>query len=188
MLDKIEKLSKVLNESYSEKSLCAALADFFAQNFGIDGFSIEMAGKNSNLKNAAKLNHPYLHQLLEHEHPNQNQLYKHKKVIANLCFAKVNDELDKFLQLTSSFISLKIQNILISEKMQKNINFHDTMKNIAKIIETQYELNYIIPIIGEIIDKFFENYLIYIFLVNENTGENYLAWPMACKDDKMRVR
>lgn len=168
MLEKIEKLSKVLNESYNEKSLIASLSKFFSQNFGIEGFSIEIAGKASDIKNAAKY-----------------QLYRHKKVIANLCFAQVNDELDRFLQLTSSFISLKIQNILISEKMQKNINFHDTMKNVAKIIETQYELNYIIPIIGEIIDKFFENCLIYIFLVNDATGDMYLAWPIACKDEKI---
>ena len=38
------------------------------------------------------------------------------------------------------------------------------MKNVAKIIETQYELNYVIPIIGEMLDKFFTDYLIYIFL------------------------
>ena len=69
--------------------------------------------------------------------------------------------------------------------MQKNINFHETMKNIAKIIETQYELNYIIPIIGEMIDKFFEDYLLYIFLTNENNTENKLAWPVACKDTKI---
>ena len=66
--------------------------------------------------------------------------------------------------------------------MQKNINFHDTMKNIAKIIETQYELSYVIPIIGEMIDKFFEDYLLYIFLKEESSGVNYLAWPTACKD------
>jgi diguanylate cyclase (GGDEF)-like protein len=66
--------------------------------------------------------------------------------------------------------------------MQKNIDFHDTMKNIAKIIETQYELNYIIPIIGEMLDKFFENYLIYIFLNDEINGINNLAWPVACND------
>lgn len=59
------------------------------------------------------------------------------------------------------------------------------MKNIAKIIETQYELNYIIPIIGEMIDKFFEDYLLIYFLTNENNTENKLAWPVACKDTKI---
>lgn len=38
------------------------------------------------------------------------------------------------------------------------------MKNIAKIIETQYETSYIIPIIGEMIDKFVSDHLIYIFI------------------------
>ena len=61
------------------------------------------------------------------------------------------------------------------------------MKNIAKIIETQYELGYVIPIIGEIIDKFFEDYLIYIFLKDENSGENILYWPLACKDSKIQA-
>ena len=69
--------------------------------------------------------------------------------------------------------------------MQKNVNFHETMKNIAKIIESQYELNYVIPIVGEMIDKFFTDYLLYIFLRDENLGSNVLAWPMACKDSKI---
>ena len=63
--------------------------------------------------------------------------------------------------------------------MQKNIDFHDAMKNIAKIIETQYETSYIIPIIGEMIDKFVCEHLIYIFINNK------LVWPSACKDDKI---
>lgn len=53
------------------------------------------------------------------------------------------------------------------------------MKNIAKIIETQYETSYIIPIIGEMIDKFVCEHLIYIFINNK------LVWPSACKDDKI---
>ena len=63
--------------------------------------------------------------------------------------------------------------------MQKNINFHDAMKNIAKIIETQYEINYIIPIIGEMIDKFVSDHLVYIFINRE------LVWPSACRDEKI---
>ena len=63
--------------------------------------------------------------------------------------------------------------------MQKNIDFHDAMKNIAKIIETQYETSYIIPIIGEMIDKFVCEHLIYIFINNK------LIWPSACKDEKI---
>ena len=69
--------------------------------------------------------------------------------------------------------------------MQKNIDFHETMKNIAKIIETQYELNYVIPIIGEMLDKFFADYLTYIFIVDENAKKETLAWPNACNDQKI---
>ena len=91
-----------------------------------------------------------------------------------LDFAKIpeNDGLE-FLNVASYLISLKIQNVILSEKMQKNIDFHDAMKNIAKIIETQYENSYIIPIIGEMIDKFVCGHLIYIFINNK------LVWPSA---------
>ena len=69
--------------------------------------------------------------------------------------------------------------------MQKDIDFHDMMKNIAKIIETQYELKYIVPLIGEMLDKFFEDYLSYIFLKKEESGLNVLVWPNACNDSKI---
>ena len=45
MLDKIEKLSKVLNEAYSEKSLQSALRTFFSKNFDIEDFSIDINKK-----------------------------------------------------------------------------------------------------------------------------------------------
>ncbi len=173
MLDKIEKLSKVLNESYSEKSLLTSLRTFFTENFGIENFSIDINSTkdfNDDTLPAPKFTYP---------------LFKHKKCIGYLEFDKESNELNNFLNLSAQFISLKIQNILLSEKMQKNIDFHETMKNIAKIIETQYELNYVIPIIGEMLDKFFTDYLIYIFLRDENLGVNGLAWPMACNDIKI---
>ena len=167
MIDKIKKLSKVLMESYGEKSLNCSLKDFFMQNFS----------SNFELSINSKLNTSNSNNIIV--------LYKHKKEIGEIALSPTNEELKNFMEVASPLISLKVQNILLSEKMQKNINFHETMKNIAKIIETQYELNYIIPIIGEIIDKFFEDYLIYIFLKNETNGENYLAWPSACKDLKI---
>ncbi len=170
MLEKIEKLSKILNESYSEKSLLNALGEYFSQNFGNKSFYIEINGK----KHENKEN-------IENDHV-KYPLFKHKKSIGYLCFSNDSEELKNFLQLAAPFISLKLQNILLTEKMQKNINFHETMKYIAKIIETQYELSYVIPIIGEMIDKFFEDYLLYIFLKDEVKGTNYLAWPVACRD------
>lgn len=169
MLDKIEKLSKVLNESYSEKSLTNSLGTFFVKNFNVNDFSIVIDSKNEAAISDLEKNNCY-------------PIFKHKKYIGYLQFSDIPIELYEFLKYTTPFISLKIQNIILTDKMQKNINFHETMKNIAKIIETQYELNYVIPIIGEMLDKFFADYLIYIFLKNENSGGNYLAWPSACND------
>lgn len=168
MLDKIEKLSNILNESYSEKSLCSALETFFKDYFNVNEFSI--IPNTSNVFANSKLSVP---------------LYKHKKYLGSLEFSDTSDELTKFLEICSKFISLKLQNILLNEKMQKDVNYHETMKNIAKIIETQYELKYIIPIIGEMLDKFFENYLIYIFIRDESTGINVLSYPNACNDEKI---
>lgn len=164
MLNKLEKLSKVLNESYSEKSLLSSLGTFFKNFFGVSNFSINTEDKTVS---ANKYQYP---------------IYKHKKLIGFLEFEGKTDELEEFLNIAAPFISLKIQNIIMSEKMQKNIDFHETMKNVAKIIETQYELNYVIPIIGEMLDKFFTDYLIYIFLKEENSEINNLAWPAICKD------
>ena len=89
------------------------------------------------------------------------------------------------LSIVSYQISLKIQNTMLAERMQKNIDFHKSMKNIAKIIETQYELNYIIPIIGEMIDRFAANHLIYVFLKSDEKADFQLVWPNACRDDKI---
>ena len=98
-------------------------------------------------------------------------------------FLEISDTSKETLQLLDIAIyniSLKIQNIILTQKMQKSVEFHDAMKNIAKIIETQYELNYIIPLIGEIIDTFISNHLIYIFLKED--GKFKLAWPSSCLD------
>lgn len=89
------------------------------------------------------------------------------------------------LSIASYQISLKIQNTILAEQMQVNIDFHDAMKNIAKIIETQYELNYIIPLIGEMVDRFISDHLIYIFLRNEEDTAFKLVWPSACRDKKI---
>ncbi len=107
-------------------------------------------------------------------------LFRGQKLIGIMEFLKKLDKnaLD-FLNIASFLISLKIQNVILLDRMQKNIDFHDAMKNIAKIIETQYETSYIIPIIGEMIDKFVSDHLIYIFL------KNRLIWPKACNDDKI---
>lgn len=91
----------------------------------------------------------------------------------------------KALSIAAYQISLKIQNTILAEQMQVNIDFHDAMKNIAKIIETQYELNYIIPLIGEMVDRFISEHLIYIFLKNEEDSCFNLVWPKACRDKRI---
>lgn len=87
------------------------------------------------------------------------------------------------MKILASQISLKIQNIVLNEQSKINVDFHDSMKNIAKIIETQYELNYIVPLIGEMLDRFISDHLIYVFL---KQGEEFnLVWPKACKDERI---
>ncbi len=86
------------------------------------------------------------------------------------------------LSIVSYQLSLKIQNTILTDQMQKNIDFYKSMKNIAKIIETQYDLEYIIPIIGEMIDRFVSTHLIYIFLRNDENDDFKLVWPSSCRD------
>ena len=90
------------------------------------------------------------------------------------------DLLKTFGVLVYQLSSSRLNNIL-NNKMQVNANFHSAMKNIAKIIESQYELRYIIPLIGEMIDRFVASHLIYIFLYNEKEGFT-LLWPNACNE------
>ncbi len=94
---------------------------------------------------------------------------------------KISPEMLKTFGILIYQLSISILNNILNNKMQINVNFHDAMKNIAKIIESQYELSYIIPLIGEMIDRFVSSHLIYIFLYNEKTGFN-LLWPNACHE------
>ncbi len=83
-------------------------------------------------------------------------------------------------------ISTMILNYILKEKMEVSLNFYEAMKDIAKIIESQYELTYIIPLIGEMIDRFISAHLIYIFIKNKE-GKYELLWPNACKDREINV-
>lgn len=87
------------------------------------------------------------------------------------------------MKIFGTQISLKLQNIVLNEQSQINVEFHDSMKNIAKLIETQYEINYIVPLIGEMLDRFISDHLIYIFLKQD--GEFKLVWPKACNDKRV---
>ena len=68
----------------------------------------------------------------------------------------------EFLKTVASVFAMKIQNKMLGKKLDTNLEFYKSMKDIAKIIETQYDYQYIVPLIGEMIDKF------------------VLHWPNAC--------
>ncbi len=92
----------------------------------------------------------------------------------------------KLLKIVSKIISGTLLNLTLREQMDSSLNFYSAMKDIAKIIESQYELSYIIPIIGEMIDRFISAHLIYIFIINkENKNHFDLIWPKACKDKEV---
>ena len=95
----------------------------------------------------------------------------------------VDTEFLFLMKIFGAQISLKLQNIVLNEQSQINVEFHDSMKNIAKLIETQYELNYIVPLIGEMLDRFISDHLIYVFLKRE--GAFNLVWPKACNDERV---
>lgn len=208
MLQKIAELSRLLNSSYSAKSILNSLHDFFADYFGVEKTELYTWDSTTSQLRDFSRNWLYIddifdkktvaqyyktYEKLQGETPYsivENRLYytlkKQSKVIGMLELTVSQAEnILKFLEIASDIVSLKVQNVILNEKMQKNVNFHDSMKNIAKIIETQYELNYIVPLIGEMFDKFVSNHLIYIFLRKEDGEDFSLVWPGACNDEKI---
>ena len=209
MLDNIKQLSQVLSNTFNAKDIVNVLLEYFEQNFGISSLDIYVFDDTTrSLRDFAK-NWLYIEEICDKS--TTGQLYSYFETLCYKNYIEENnflyyglhrgskligmlkmdvgfidtENLINFLDLAIYIISLKIQNVILSEKMQKNIDFHDSMKNIAKIIETQYELNYIIPLIGEMIDKFVSNHLIYIFIRNETEQTYRLVWPGACKDEKI---
>ena len=93
-------------------------------------------------------------------------------------------ELIKAFQVAIYQISSAIINYQLNEQMKINMEFYSSLKNIAKIIETQYDLTFVIPMIGEMIDRFVSEHLIYIFLKD---GDNFqLVWPSAFNDSMVK--
>ena len=89
MLDLIKKLSKILNESYSEKSLVTSLDEFFYENFKVKGFNI----------------------VLDEEYKSENTLYplyKYNNVIGYMEFPKTDKKLKEFLEIAMCMISLSM--------------------------------------------------------------------------------
>lgn len=206
MLEYIKDLSIKLNEAYNAQSIVRILEEFF-EPFGINNLSIYIFDETTGSLRDFSKSWMFIDEFLEKGESKQlykifeeltcdnfikeNEsiyypLFKQSKVIGLLEFnGRTEKEFTELINLAVFSISLKIQNVILSERMQKNIDFHDSMKNIAKIIETQYETNYIVPIIGEMIDKFVSEHLIYIFLNCENSKNFELIWPGACKDEKI---
>lgn len=96
-----------------------------------------------------------------------------------------NKILFEILPLVSKQISYALNNLKNSEEMQIQQKFHKTIRNIAKIIETQYELSYIMPVLGEIIDSFISEHLIYVFLKSSKKKAWKLVWPNNCSDKRI---
>ena len=95
------------------------------------------------------------------------------------------NEFFEILPLATAQISMLCATLKGSEQIKISSKFHQTVRNIAKITETQYELDYILPIMGEMIDGFIQEHLIYIFLKNKNKKEYKLIWPNKCSDNKI---
>ena len=88
------------------------------------------------------------------------------------------------LRIAAAQINTAIVNKILNRKLCVQIKFQKVMKSIAKLIENQFELNYILPIIGELIDGFVTEHLIYIFVKDEK--DNYkLFWPLDCQDSSI---
>ncbi|MDD3594358.1 MAG: GGDEF domain-containing protein [Candidatus Gastranaerophilales bacterium] len=84
----------------------------------------------------------------------------------------------------SSLISSTVINQELNAKILKSADFYKAQKNIAKILETQYDYSFLIPVIGEILDNFASEYFVYIFMRDD--GDNFeLAWPL--RYDKKRL-
>lgn len=194
-LKEIEQLSIKLNDAHNSSGIINVLEEFLPsvkifiydatsetlRNFSKSWISIdEFLEKEMSKKLYSIFEKLKNENFISEEDNLYYPLFRGQRLIGMLEFTeKLSQNAIEFLNIASFLISLKIQNVILSDRMQKNIDFHDAMKNIAKIIETQYETSYIIPIIGEMIDKFVSDHLIYIFLRNK------LIWPSACNDEKI---
>ena len=97
-----------------------------------------------------------------------------------------NKQCRESIELLLPILELKLNNIELSGKINQSLNYNNAMKNIAKIIESQYELSYIIPLIGEIMDAFLESHLVYIFL--KQNSKMKLVWPNTCLDENIHKK
>lgn len=114
-------------------------------------------------------------------------VYDNKK-LSGIVYIKGNIKNKLFIEilpLISKQVSFAISNLKNSEEIKVQNKFHKTIRNIAKIIETQYELNYIMPVLGEMIDGFIQEHLIYVFLKVPKKKCYKLVWPNKCSDKRI---
>lgn len=172
-------------QSEKVKQIFQKLSEYSQDNFILNGTLLDFS------RAALELECCFDNCLKEENNIIYFPLYRENKIIGilELSFDEVLPNVKKYDFIFSVGIAIRQISSAISAKlmkdcMAKNVDFYKSMKNIAKLIETQYELTYILPIIGEMVDKFITDHLIYIFMKNEN-GEYSLVWPLECKDEKI---
>ena len=109
--------------------------------------------------------------------------------IIEIIFNPLQDKILDINIIKSLFIvSLQIYDLIMNENLNKKISksadFYKAQKNIAKILETQYDYSFLIPLIGEILDNFAKDYFFYIFMKNDDEKFT-LSWPL--RYDKKRI-
>ena len=160
------------------------------------------------LKNAQPSNFVLNNKLFKHA--SKNIFYNDIKHQGNLLYFPIFNEkkltgiieisfdtLDEKIKTTEFLMAIKIAvsqintviaNKLLNRSLYANIKFQKVMKDIAKLIENQFELDYILPIIGELIDGFVSEHLIYIFIKDESNkakSKYKLFWPLDCQDENI---
>lgn len=188
--EKLRAFSKALNESDTTENFLNTLTEYFRHGVKVFVFDAQISAFRDLTKHwtisdilLADLENLFDGKIVKRKNNLFYPLMKADNLLGFLKFENYSNEDVEFLDLSIYTISLKVQNLVLNKKMKKNIEFQNAMKNIAKIIETQYELGYIIPIIGEILDTFISNHLIYIFL--KDGGSFKLSWPTSCLDKQI---
>ena len=191
--DLIESISKALSLFFPIEEIKIFLMDeysFLLKDFVKPWESLTQNSENIEIK---KHFDNFLIQKSQYE-IDKNILYfpiiqKHKTlgmvVIKSRDDIKEKNDFFKILPLVIAQISMLSATLKSNEQIKLSSKFHQTVRNIAKITETQYEMDYILPLMGEMIDGFIQEHLIYIFIKNKNKKEYKLIWPNKCSDNRI---
>lgn len=157
------------------------------------------------LKNVRDTGFILNNKLVKYDSKNSSKLFENVKNEENLLYFSVSNEkkiigvieisfdgglrtvTPEFLtalRIAVSQINNAIVNKILNQKLCVHIKFQNVMRSIAKLIETQFEMDYILPIIGELIDSFVSEHLIYVFVKDEN-DKLKLFWPLDCQDERV---